>query len=144
MEHFLAHAARFPMPPGGLLPGDAIYNAPRPLAGRVTWTGPFLHGTCYAAGPPGIFDAPNAALDATTIVLVDDAEILRRLDQRLGRDGSTRDDLADQYAMTIREAVCAYGLPDLAATDKDEGEDEDASPPAPSDRASSTGSRACR
>ena len=125
MEQFLAHATRFPMPPGGLLPGDAIYNAPRPLYGRVTWTGPFLHGIHYAAGPPATYDAPNAALDADTIVLVDDAEILRRLDQRLALDGSTRADLTDEFGMTLREAVRACGLPELAV------DHEDAVPPQP-------------
>jgi hypothetical protein len=72
MEQFLADAARFPMPPGGLLAGDATDNAPRPLTGRVTWTGPFLHGSHDAAGPPPTYDVPNAALDASTVILVDD------------------------------------------------------------------------
>jgi len=31
--------------------GWLIANAPRPLAGRITWTGPFRHGTFYAASP---------------------------------------------------------------------------------------------
>jgi hypothetical protein len=119
MEQFLAHAARFPMPPGGLLPGDATDNAPRPLTGRATWTGPLLHGIHYAAGPPPTHDVPNAALDASTLTLVDDAEILRRLDQRLAQDGYTRADLADDLGMTVREAVCACGLPELAINDDD-------------------------
>jgi hypothetical protein len=125
MEHLLAHATRFPLPPGGLLPGDAIDNAPRPLHGRVTWTGPFLHGIHYAAGPPATHDAPNAALDADSVVLVDDAEILCRLDQRLAQDGYTRADLTGEFGMTLREAVRACGLPELAVNH------EDAVPPPP-------------
>jgi hypothetical protein len=58
-------------------------------------------------------------LDASTLTLVDDAEILRRLDQRLAQDGYTRADLADDLGMTVREAVCACGLPELAINDDD-------------------------
>jgi hypothetical protein len=63
--------------------------------------------------------APNAALDADTIVLVDDAEILHRLDQRLAQDGYTRADLTDEFGMTLREAVRACGLPELAVNHED-------------------------
>lgn len=69
--------------------------------------------------------APNAALDTDTIVLIDDAEILRRLDQRLAQDGYTRAAVAGEFGMTLREAVRAWGLPELAVNH------EDAVPPQP-------------
>lgn len=38
--------------PDGVGENWRIYNAPRPLSGHITWTGPFRHGIFYAAIAP--------------------------------------------------------------------------------------------
>jgi len=51
--------------------GWVVANAPRPIAGQVTWTGPFRHGVFYAAAPevvPGTFGW--AADDAWLVDLI--------------------------------------------------------------------------
>jgi hypothetical protein len=59
--------------------GWLIANAPRPIAGRMTWTGPFRHGIFYAASPaiPGGTFGWEAD-DARLVEFIDDAEIERR------------------------------------------------------------------
>ncbi len=52
-----------------------IWNAPRPLFGCETWTGPFYHGIFYAATDPAdtdceIWEARNISLDAWLLTYV--------------------------------------------------------------------------
>lgn len=74
---------------GGILfhigePGDyAIFNAPRPLIGNVTWQGSFLHGVFYAGVYTNEKDAAFfiqrcADLDAVVFDFVTDAEVYEK------------------------------------------------------------------
>lgn len=59
--------------------GWAVVNAPRPLLGSVTWTGPFLSGIFYAAGPYDQFARSWYADDATLLVPVTPAEAVAKV-----------------------------------------------------------------
>ena len=58
-----------------------IYNAARPLAGQLTWTGDFYAGVFYAGVDPAHdmaeeWDARNAELDATVLVYFDENQAI--------------------------------------------------------------------
>ncbi|MEW9530653.1 hypothetical protein [Microbispora sp. NPDC049125] len=56
--------------------GWAVANAPRPLAGSVTWLGPFISGISYAAGPLADLEESWRRDDATLLVEATPQEIV--------------------------------------------------------------------
>lgn len=93
-------------PPEQIPGGWVIANAPRPIAGQITWTGDFRHGTFYAAAPPP-GPASWAADDAWPVVLIDNAEVEHRVQAKLDKHGTT---LAD-VGLTMAEMAYDMQLP---------------------------------
>lgn len=99
------------------LPDDAvIVNAPRPLAGLVTWTGQFRHGIFYAAAPwrPGGLGQHPAEWfgwtrdDAWPVEFITNAEIELRVLAKFAEYGY---DSEDEAGVTIAEQAACMRLP---------------------------------
>jgi hypothetical protein len=100
--------------------GWVIVNAPRPLMGLETWTGPFRHGIFYAAGPdPSTvtgFDREQAERrvaswrsdDAWPVVFTSNAEIEQRVLAKFAEYGYGS---AGEAGITIAEQAYSMGLP---------------------------------
>jgi hypothetical protein len=92
-----------------------VVNAPRPLAGRVVWQGPFRRGVFYAAGPKAEFLDTWQAADATEIQLASNAQVLELLRERIRSDGYDPDEvLGDPGAFgfgTVKDVAAQYHLP---------------------------------
>jgi hypothetical protein len=100
--------------------GWAVYNAPRPLPGEVSWELwlPSQRGIHYAAGPPaaplGLYgrtlEEDAQALGAARVEIVGDADVLRLLEERLAEDGYS---LAEYEAagQGPGDVARAHGLP---------------------------------
>jgi hypothetical protein len=91
------------------IPDDwAVANAPRPIAGRITWTGQFRHGTFYAAGPytPEL-TASWCRDDAWPVTFTDNAEIARKVEAKLAEYETTLDELG----MSMGDLACDMQLP---------------------------------
>lgn len=89
--------------------GWPVVNAPRPLRGQVTWTGPFRHGVFYAASPvpeEGLFGWE--ADDAWPVTLITNEEITARVNAKLARHGFASAEEAD---CTVAELAASYDLP---------------------------------
>jgi hypothetical protein len=92
-------------------PELVIWNAPRPLAGLEHWTGKFVGGTFYAAGPRGgALERDAESLDAREIVFVTNDEVDAMIDARLAEAGYTRGEYAE-LGMGSTEIAAGYGLP---------------------------------
>jgi hypothetical protein len=78
-----------------------IFNAPRPLYGELTWEGPFLHGTFYAASAPRTleFHYENIDLDGWLLEWHTEAEIIAwvtaEYTRKIGKFDATDYDQAD-------------------------------------------------
>lgn len=93
------------------LNGWVVVNAPRPLVGRVTWTGPFAHGTFYAAGPAD--EATSRSWmrdDAWPVELVTNLQVVEMLVRRLAEAGRTLLSLESE-GFTVPELARQYRLP---------------------------------
>jgi hypothetical protein len=93
----------------GLPAGWVVANAPRPLQGTVTWTGPFRHGTFYAAAPevvPGTFGW--VADDAWLVELITNDRIRELAMAKLAEHGFASLEDAD---MTMEEMAAMMHLP---------------------------------
>ena len=89
--------------------GWVVANAPRPLPGTITWTGPFRHGIFYAAAPeiiPGTFGW--AADDAWLIELITNDQIRELALAKLAEHGFASLEDAD---MTMVEMAAMMQLP---------------------------------
>jgi hypothetical protein len=103
-------------PLDGPLFGDGwvLVNAPRPLAGPVTWTGHFRHGTFYATGPgPGTEDGDRlaklwAADDAWPVVFTTNAAIEEAVLAKFAEYGYGS---AEEAGVTIAEQAACMQLP---------------------------------
>lgn len=89
-----------------------VVNAPRPIAGEVTWTGPCRHGIFYAAGDPARFEGSFLgweALDAWYVEEITNDEIRRRLEALASERELV---LAEVLEYTpIRSLAASYGMP---------------------------------
>jgi hypothetical protein len=90
--------------------GEVIWNAPRPLYGDHTWTGPFLNGSLYASGRRKDWQEANEQQDATELVFVTNAQVEEMVGQRLAEDGYSLADYAE-VDMGLAEVAAHYGLP---------------------------------
>ncbi|MEV1170847.1 hypothetical protein [Nonomuraea sp. NPDC049784] len=74
-------AGRWPAEHAGAIVdhGWSVANAPRPLSGRLCWTGECLDGIHYAAGPLPEFAARWHADNATLLVPITPAEAVAKL-----------------------------------------------------------------
>lgn len=104
--------------------GWDVVNAPRPLFGAfitttltATWSGPFLHGTFFAAGPreegmtrgfTRTFGETWTEDDGWEIVLIDNATIETAIRDHAKENGVTPDQLDD---WDLGELATMYGLP---------------------------------
>lgn len=89
--------------------GWVIANAPRPIQGQITWTGPFRHGTFYAASP----EIPEGTFgwkadDAWLVVFITDAEITERAKAKVAEHGYASLEDAD---VTMEEMAAMMELP---------------------------------
>lgn len=93
--------------------GWLIANAPRPLAGPVTWTGEFRHGIFYAAAPAireGTFGWE--ADDAWLVEFVTDEQIRARVVAHLAERGYPPLEELEAEGLTVAEiAGPSLGLP---------------------------------
>jgi hypothetical protein len=90
--------------------GWVIWNAPRPLYGRVTWTGKFVAGVLYAAGPRDEYERLNAQQDAVEIVMVPNDYLATVTRQLVEADGHTLADY-EEVDMGVGDVARHYGLP---------------------------------
>jgi len=96
-------------PPNAIPEFWLIVNAPRPLAGPITWTGQFRHGIFYAAAPeilPGTFGW--AADDAWLIQFITNDQIEKLVLAKFAEYGY---DSAAAAGVTIAEQAYCMGLP---------------------------------
>jgi hypothetical protein len=90
--------------------GWVVWNAPRPLYGEVTWTGRFVRGVLYAAGPRDQYERLNAQQDACEIVMVDNDYLATVVRQLVEADGYTMADY-EEVDMTVGDVARHYHLP---------------------------------
>ena len=102
--------------PGGWL----VVNAPRPLMGEETWTGPFRHGIFYAAGPdPSAVTGPDLEQaerrvaswksdDAWPVVFTSNEEIEERVLAKFAEYGYGS---AGEAGITVPDMAAEMGLP---------------------------------
>jgi hypothetical protein len=100
--------------------GWLIVNAPRPLMGEETWTGPFRHGIFYAAGPdPSAVTGPDREQaehrvaswksdDAWPVVFTSNTEIEQRVLAKFAEHGYGS---ADEAGITVPDMAAEMGLP---------------------------------
>ena len=94
-----------------VVPGDVIWNAPRPLCGRTTWEGSFRAGIFYAITGPdddARFAEENVRLDARLVELIDDVEVERRVVAMLAEYGYGS---PEESGLTIAEIAQSMDLP---------------------------------
>lgn len=99
--------------PDGVDPSWPVVNAPRPLAGEVTWDGEFRHGLFYAAGPRReSLQAEWDSSDAWPVVVVDNADVVRMVLEYAEREGycSTLAEL-DALGVSVADVAVDLGLP---------------------------------
>jgi hypothetical protein len=100
-------------PPVEVPEGFMVANAPRPIAGELTWTGDFRHGIFYAAHPAdrdGILDSWGAD-DAWPVEFIDNAEIMRRVLAKLAEHGYASVEAAAAEAIEVGDVVAMMQLP---------------------------------
>jgi len=96
--------------------GMEIVNAPRPLAGQVSWEGPFRHGIFYVASEPGMAALVRGstlgwdAMDAWPVRLVDNAYIEERVREHLAEAEMTMEDAIEGWG-SLAEVARADGWP---------------------------------
>ena len=97
-------------PPQEIPAGWVIGNAPRPIAGQITWQGDFRHGIFYAASPEmpgGLFGWE--ADDAYLVTFTTNEEIAVKVAAKLAEYGYGS---AEELDMTVGElATSTLGLP---------------------------------
>jgi hypothetical protein len=88
--------------------GWSVANAPRPLPGRLMWTGDFIAGIFYAAGPFDESWTEWDKLNASIVTLVTNEEIEAELQVKAK-------EMADEYKMSLEEVMeCFDDLPSMA------------------------------
>ncbi|MEV4083029.1 hypothetical protein AB0J43_22450 [Nonomuraea fuscirosea] len=91
--------------------GWTVVNAPRPLAGPVTWQGDFVSGVFYAAGPLAECGRSWLADDATLLVPVTPAEVIDRIRTYYTKHGYDFDEIRRDDPETIGAAAEDLRLP---------------------------------
>ncbi|MEU7911397.1 hypothetical protein [Microbispora bryophytorum] len=91
--------------------GWAVVNAPRPLAGRMTWEGPFICGVFYAAGPYDELAKRWRADDATLLVPVTPAEVVAKMRALVRDRGYDFAEVAAEVPEQLRMWAEDQGLP---------------------------------
>jgi hypothetical protein len=81
----------------------AVYNAPRPIPGEITFQGAFRHGIFYAAGPLDRYAQDWADLDAWPVQRISNLQIVDHL-AAMARERNT----------TLAEVLEDTDLPELA------------------------------
>src|ERR1035437_2799486 len=77
------------------LNGWKVVNAPRPILGTVRWTGPFAHGTFYAAGPAS-YERGWKSDDAWEVMLTTNLKVTEQLVKKLADAGSSLATVVDE------------------------------------------------
>ena len=109
MQEVLVNSAMW-APPQDIPDGWVIGNAPRPLAGQITWQGDFRHGIFYAASPemPGGTFGWEAD-DAYLVTFTTNEEIAVKVAAKLAEYGY---ESAEELDMTVGElATSTLNLP---------------------------------
>lgn len=102
--------------PAGVGDNWLIANAPRPLAGAVTWTGDFRHGSFYAATSVddlAVIESWTAA-DGWPVVVVDNADVERRVLEFAAAEGYIATPSAAELAelgVELADVAADLGLP---------------------------------
>lgn len=92
--------------------GWPVANAPRPLAGQLTWTGPFRHGIFYAASPripEGTFGWE--ADDGWRVETITNAAIRELCEAKVREHGYAGLDAAAEEGIEFADIVAMLGLP---------------------------------
>ncbi len=104
------------VPTRGVAPGPdwSVWNAPRPLVGQHTWTGPFRHGIFYAAvvrnADHDRFAQLNIRDDAYPVELVTDQQIVAAVRAYAEDNGYTAEMCAD-LGIELSELAAELNLP---------------------------------
>jgi hypothetical protein len=108
MEQVLVNRAAWATPEP-VPDGWAVANAPRPIAGQITWQGDFRHGIFYAASPeiPGGTFGWQAD-DAWLVTFTDNAELAGKVAAKLAEHGYTS---AADVDMTVGELAQSLDMP---------------------------------
>ena len=80
--------------------GMEIVNAPRPLPAQHEWRGPFRHGVFYAASEPWMAEQIRPewdALHASSVEIVDNAEIKRKIEARMAEAGEDMAEILESW-----------------------------------------------
>jgi hypothetical protein len=92
--------------------GWRVFNAPRPIPGRLTWTSDFRAGVFYAAGPVEEFGRAWADLHAAEVLLVTTADVDAFIKRRLTEcDLTSLEDAEAQAGVTRSDLARSYDLP---------------------------------
>lgn len=91
--------------------GLAVVNAPRPIAGDLTWVGELGYGRYYAAGKLEQMAEGWRADDAVLLVELTPQAIVRRVKAYVDSYGSTLDKLASSYEGAVGDVAVEMGLP---------------------------------
>ncbi|MEQ4724706.1 hypothetical protein [Nonomuraea sp. B19D2] len=91
--------------------GLAVVNAPRPVAGDLTWVGELGYGRYYAAGKLEQMAEGWRADDAVLLVEVTPQAIVRRVKAYVDSYGSSLDKLAATYEGAVGDVAHEMGLP---------------------------------
>ncbi|MFF0770904.1 hypothetical protein ACFYUK_18610 [Nonomuraea wenchangensis] len=91
--------------------GLAVVNAPRPVAGNLTWTGEFRHGRYYAAGNLQQMAEGWHADDAVLLVEITPQAVVRKIGRYIADHGYTLEEIANAYEGAIGDTAHEMGLP---------------------------------
>ncbi|TDD30185.1 hypothetical protein E1286_46080 [Nonomuraea terrae] len=91
--------------------GLAVVNAPRPIAGDITWVGELGYGRYYAAGDLEQMAEGWHADDAVLLVELTPQAIVRRVKAYVDSYGSSLDKLAATYEGAVGDVAHELGLP---------------------------------
>ncbi|MEV0149763.1 MULTISPECIES: hypothetical protein [unclassified Nonomuraea] len=91
--------------------GLAVANAPRLLAGAITWTGEFMNGRYYAAGKLDELAERWHADDAVLVVELTPQAIVRKVARYISDHGYTLEEIAKGYEGAVGDTAHEMGLP---------------------------------
>lgn len=92
--------------------GHLVANAPRPLAGQPAWTGPFRHGTLYAAADPALEPWKSWARDDGELILpVTNDELAVLVAAKAAEYGYATFEALEADGITVAEVAWSLQLP---------------------------------
>jgi hypothetical protein len=109
----------------------AVFNAPRPIPGEITFQGEFRHGIFYAAGPLEQYAQVWTDLDAWPVELISNIQIVDRLSTMAADRHTTLAEILEYTDLPNLARQCGFPWYDVPTTPESLPARQDADATAP-------------